>query len=57
MAGRLVRVLATGALDAGVHSYIWDGRDAAGVRMSSGIYFAKLRAGEIELNQKMLLLK
>ncbi|MBC8368009.1 T9SS type A sorting domain-containing protein [bacterium] len=56
-AGRLVRVLASGMLDAGVHAYHWDGRDAAGARMSSGIYFATLQAGDISLKQKMVLLK
>ena len=57
MSGRLVRMLASGVLDAGVHVYTWDGRDSDGARMSSGIYFATLRAGKISLNQKMVLLK
>jgi hypothetical protein len=56
-AGRLVRVLASGTLDAGEYEYTWDGRDSAGAKMSSGIYFATLQAGDIGLKQKMVLLK
>jgi len=56
-AGRLVRALVMGEHDAGVHVYSWDGRNEAGVLLSSGIYFANLKAGGLSLNQKMVLLK
>jgi len=57
MSGRLVRVLVSGELSTGTHELIWDGRDDAGEQVSSGIYFARLRAGDIRLNRKMVLLK
>jgi len=41
-AGRVVRVLADGALAAGRHLRGWDGRDAAGREMASGVYLAEL---------------
>ena len=41
-AGRVVRVLADEALPAGRHARVWDGRDAAGREMPSGVYVAEL---------------
>ena len=43
-AGRLVRRLADGGCEAGVHPLGWDLRDAAGGRVSSGTYFLRVRA-------------
>ncbi|MBD3220929.1 T9SS type A sorting domain-containing protein [bacterium] len=40
--GRVVRELVTGAAPAGTHAVTWDGRDAAGRGMSSGVYLARL---------------
>ncbi len=43
--GRLVRVLVDGRLqDAGRHSVVWDGRDARGRRVASGVYFSRMEA-------------
>lgn len=42
IAGRRVRVLADGDLAAGRHESVWDGRDAAGQRVASGAYVARL---------------
>ena len=39
------------------HQIVWDGTDQTGKPVSSGIYFAKLKAGKIELSRKMLILK
>jgi Peptidase family M1 domain/Peptidase M1 N-terminal domain/Secretion system C-terminal sorting domain len=36
---------------------IWNGTDDSGKPVSSGIYFAKLKAGKVELTRKMLLMK
>lgn len=38
--GRRVRELHGGALSAGSHRFDWDGRDDAGRRVASGVYFA-----------------
>ena len=40
--GRIVRMLARGTEQAGVHKLMWDGRDASGHRVSEGVYFARL---------------
>jgi|GEM_PF-1410458 len=36
--GRVVRVLSYGRMEAGAHTLVWDGRDAAGVRVPPGVY-------------------
>lgn len=41
VAGRLVRTLHQGALGAGVHDVIWDGRRYGGERASPGVYFVR----------------
>jgi hypothetical protein len=56
-AGRLVRELAAGQYAAGAYRKIWDGRDANGAAVSSGIYFYRLEAGTFSKTRKMVLLK
>jgi hypothetical protein len=54
--GRLVRWLVAGtAEDAGTHRVVWDGRNAAGTAMSSGVYFYRLEAGTFTDSQRMVL--
>jgi endonuclease I len=55
--GRLVQRLASGSFAGGSHRVEWCGRDAAGRDMPSGIYFARLRAGEFTATRKMVLLE
>jgi hypothetical protein len=38
-------------------SIVWDGTDQTGKPVSSGIYFAKLKTGNIQISRKMLLIK
>jgi hypothetical protein len=45
LAGRRVRTLSDGALAAGAHALVWDGRDAGGRTVAPGVYFARARAG------------
>jgi immune inhibitor A len=55
--GRLVRTLATGPLAPGWLERTWDGRDASGQSMASGVYFARLTVdGEVKI-QKLALVK
>jgi hypothetical protein len=56
-AGRLVRTLVEGARPAGRYSELWDGRDARGASVASGVYFCRLDAGRFTQTRKMLLLR
>ena len=56
VSGRLVRRLDAGRLDAGTHSLTWDGADASGRRLASGVYFLSLSAGRARLSGKIVLL-
>lgn len=55
--GALVRTLTDEFIGAGSHSFVWDGQDKAGKRLSSGTYFYTLTAGDFSKTRKMLLLK
>lgn len=57
VAGRLVRTLVDGFVGEGVRGTVWDGRDAEGVEVSSGVYFCKMTAPGLEQTVKMTLLK
>lgn len=56
-AGRLVRVVAEGELEAGWHEATWDGRNEQGQRLASGIYFTELEAGGRAVQRKVVMLK
>jgi hypothetical protein len=55
--GRELRVLLNGRQTAGRHELKWDGRDASGASVGSGVYFIKMKADNFEKVQKMLLVK
>ncbi len=57
VSGRLVRTLAEGERPAGNYSEFWDGRDARGAAVSSGIYFYRLKADSFERTMKMVLIR
>jgi beta-lactamase superfamily II metal-dependent hydrolase len=44
--GRRIRTVFAGYLGAGVHTARWDGRDASGAEVSSGVYFIRLWSAE-----------
>jgi flagellar hook capping protein FlgD len=56
-AGRLVRLLESGALALGDHTPSWDGRDDAGRPMPGGIYFARLRLDAASQTRRLVLLR
>lgn len=43
--------------EAGIYSVVWDGKDASGKPVSSGVYFYQIKTGEYEKTRKMMLLK
>ena len=55
--GRKVRSLYSGALAAGPHSVVWDGRDGNGETVGSGVYLLRVQAGRQTTLHKALLLK
>ena len=60
--GRLVRTLELGQMPAGVYSdkeraAYWDGRNAAGEPVASGVYFYTLSAGDFKATRKMVIRK
>jgi len=60
--GRLIRVLNLGKKEAGYYlnknqAGYWDGKDATGEDVSSGVYFYHLQAGSFAAVRKMVILK
>lgn len=57
VSGRFVRTLVDGQQAPGRWMVTWDGRDAHGRSVSTGIYFYRLEGGGFSATKKMLLLK
>ena len=55
--GRLVRRLLDGPVAAGFHRQVWDGRDANGRGVASGVYHLRLRADGEERSRKITLVR
>jgi hypothetical protein len=58
--GRLVRKLTDAVPGTGSNAIEWDGRDEGGVRVSSGVYFARLEStggGHVIQNRKIVMLQ
>ena len=55
--GRQVVELVNAAQPAGHHSIVWEGRNASGNTVASGVYFYRLRAGDFVQTKKMVMLK
>jgi len=57
VAGRRIITVANGRLAGGSYVAKWDGRDAAGRRVSPGIYFCRAVIGEMNQVKKLVLLR
>ena len=57
VSGRLVRVLLNEVRSAGPQTVQWDGRGGQEQGLPSGIYFARLEAGNFKATRKLLLIK
>lgn len=55
--GRLVKTLVNGLIGGGLRTVTWDGTDANGNPVSTGVYLYRLRAGGNVMTKKMILLK
>lgn len=52
--GRHLRVLTEGSMPAGMHQISWDGLDASGHSVATGVYFARLTAGDTTESVRLL---
>ena len=57
VAGRLVRTLVDSMQNAGDKWVTWDGRNAEGERVATGVYYYRMRAPGFEMTKKMILLQ
>jgi len=55
--GRLVRTLVGQPLGAGSHAVVWDGKDAMGRAVASGVYVYRLTAPQGVVTRRMTLLR
>jgi hypothetical protein len=55
--GRLVRELVSGPFGTGEHEIAWDRCDAAGMASRTGVYFARLRAGEVNRSARIFVVR
>ena len=55
--GKEIRTLVEGNIQAGYHKVVWDATDNFGNKVTSGIYFYRITAGNNVVTKKMLLLK
>jgi len=51
--GRVVRVLCSGAYDAGAHEVVWDGADSNGKRAAPGVYWVRAHS-EVEATTRRI---
>lgn len=57
VSGAHIRTLFDGYQASGSYQRTWDGRDSAGISLSSGVYLGMLKAGDDVESQRMVLIK
>ena len=55
--GRIVRELVSGTVLSGEQMRFWDGRDKAGRRVASGVYFYRFEASGRSLTRKLVMVR
>ena len=55
--GRRVATVTDGRYEAGLHKVTWDGRGDGGWDIASGVYFAKIEAGDFSSTKKVVVVK
>ena len=56
-AGRVMKTLANGSLEAGQYRRVWDGRDDAGRSVATGLYFLRYEAGDFRAWRKIAVVR
>jgi hypothetical protein len=57
VAGRRIRTLLAGTVDAGRHAAHWDGTDNLGRPVASGVYFVRLESGAYSATSRLVLIR
>lgn len=57
VAGRLVRTLQRGTMNAGAHELSWDGTTDAGHAAEAGLYFVRMTADDREYGSRLILMR
>jgi len=57
LAGRVIRTLVNAQKQPGYHTAYWDGRDDFGKKVTPGVYFYRIDAGNFTATKKLVLLK
>jgi flagellar hook assembly protein FlgD len=57
IAGRLICTLVDEPREAGSHQVIWNGQDAHGNSVASGVYVYRIQAGDFVQSKKLLFMK
>jgi hypothetical protein len=57
VAGRRVRSISASSLAPGAHEFTWNGTNDGGQRMSSGMYIARLRAGDEQVVHRVMMVE
>jgi cytoskeletal protein CcmA (bactofilin family) len=55
--GQLVREVVNSLYESGRHAVVWDGKDAGGRQVASGVYVYRLKAGAFVAKRKLVLMK
>ena len=55
--GQQVRTLVDARREAGYYSVYWDGRNDKGEKLTSGVYFSRIKAGKFTKTRKMIILR
>lgn len=56
VSGRKVSTIANGKFESGKHDILWNRKNEKGVRIPQGVYFVRLRAGQVEAHEKLILI-
>jgi hypothetical protein len=57
VSGRRKRIVTDGGREAGSYEFVWDGKDASGSEMASGVYFVRMRTSGMSRTIKLMLVK
>jgi hypothetical protein len=57
ISGRVINRLVNESLGAGEHSVVWMGTDTRGGRVASGVYFFRMRTGDVVDTRRVMMVK